>query len=65
MPKSCPRYVTPFTVIAQQLLTDVLNQAVERVDAGETKNLDQDIQRWLDDASKDLAKRIEFGTFED
>jgi len=59
------RYVTPFTVIAQQLLADVLNDAVRRVDQGRTEKLEQDIQKWLNVAAEDLKKRIEFGTFED
>jgi len=59
------RYVTPFTIVAQQLLSDVLNKTVERVDAGNIKNLDRDIQSWLDQAAKDLERRIQFGTFED
>ncbi len=59
------RYVTPFTVMAQQLLSDVLNRTVERIDRGATTNLDRDIQAWLDDAAKDLQRRIQFGTFED
>jgi arabinosaccharide transport system substrate-binding protein len=59
------RYVTPFTVIAQQLVADVLNKVVRRIDDGETSNLDRDIQQWLDDSAKDLKRRIDFGTFEE
>ena len=59
------RYVTPFTVIGQQLVADVLNRSVRRIDDGDTANLDRDIQQWLDDSAKDLKRRIDFGTFED
>jgi ABC-type glycerol-3-phosphate transport system substrate-binding protein len=59
------RYVTPFTVIAQQLVADVLNKVVRRIDDGETANLDRDIQQWLDESAKDLKRRIDFGTFEE
>lgn len=59
------RLMTPFTLVAHQLLSDVLNRVVERIDAGETQNLDRDIQMWLDEAAKDLDARIKFGMFED
>ena len=64
--RELPRHrVTPFTVVAQQLVSDVLNRTVDRIDAGETQNLDRDIQIWLDDAAKDLDRRIKFATFDD
>jgi ABC-type glycerol-3-phosphate transport system substrate-binding protein len=59
------RYVTPFTIVAQQLLSDVLNRTVKRIDTGKTENLDQDIQHWLDDSAADLERRMKFATFED
>jgi len=59
-----PRYATPFTAVATGLLSDVLNKAVARIDDGNTAGLDDDIKRWLDEAAKDLRRRIKFGTFE-
>jgi arabinosaccharide transport system substrate-binding protein len=59
------RYATPFTTVALGLLSDVLNKAVARVDAGEISGLDEDIQLWLNDAAEDLRRRIDFGTFEE
>ncbi|HEX3358612.1 MAG TPA: extracellular solute-binding protein [Tepidisphaeraceae bacterium] len=59
------RYMTPYTILAQQLVADVQNKTVNRIDAGQTENLDQDIQHWLDDSAKTLDGWIKFGTFED
>jgi hypothetical protein len=59
-----PRYVTPFTTVAIGLLSDVLNKATARIDRGETDGLERDIRLWLKDAHDDLARRIEFGTFD-
>lgn len=59
-----PRYATPFTTVAMGLLSDVLNDAVARINDGKTADLDADIQKWLDEAAEDLHRRIKFGTFE-
>lgn len=58
------RYVTPFTTIATQSLTVVLNSAITAVQSGDDKNLRSRIQGWLREADADLKKRIEFGKFD-
>lgn len=58
------RYVTPFTTVATQALTVVLNRAVLDVQAGDDKMLPTRIQGWLREADDDLRKRIDFGKFE-
>jgi arabinosaccharide transport system substrate-binding protein len=61
-----PRYVTPFTLVAQGLLNDVLNDAVTHYNRNpDGADLRRFIDHKLDEAATDLARRIEFGTFED
>jgi ABC-type glycerol-3-phosphate transport system substrate-binding protein len=58
-----PRYVTPFTAVAETELSDAVSRAVEyRRDHGDAELLEQ-CQKWLDDDAVDLQRRIQFGTF--
>jgi arabinosaccharide transport system substrate-binding protein len=58
------REVTPFTVLAQQMLTNVLGQTVAEVDAGRVDGLEARVQQWLKEADDELKRRIEFNSFE-
>jgi arabinosaccharide transport system substrate-binding protein len=58
------REVTPFTIVAQQLLTVVLSRAVADVNAGRLEGLESRVAGWLSEADQDLRRRIEFNTFE-
>lgn len=60
------RYVTPFTAMATAQLSAVLNVAVTHLE--ETGGRDDDLEplcrQWLEEAQRQLARRIEFGRFE-
>jgi len=58
------RYVTPFTTLATQALTMVLNRAVIAVQSGQDADLESKIHSWLIEADAEVQKRITFGTFE-
>lgn len=59
------RYVTPFTVLAQEQLADVMNTAISQMRQHGSAGLEEKCQHWLNDAAVDLQKRVDFGKFED
>lgn len=58
------RYVTPFSLLAEEELGDVLNTAIKQMAQSGPDHLQQDVQTWLQAASADLQKRVNFGKFE-
>jgi len=59
------RYVTPFTALATQALTVVLNRAVTAVQSGDDANLNRHLGGWLAEADAEVRKRIDFGRFDE
>ncbi|HLL90524.1 MAG TPA: extracellular solute-binding protein [Tepidisphaeraceae bacterium] len=55
--------VTPFTAVAHGALAVVMNRAISAVRSGDDVDLERQCQSWLDDAAKDVQRRIAFGTF--
>jgi len=58
------RYVTPATSIAATQLSVILNRAVDHVEAQGAAGLEQNVRRWLAEASDDLRRRVAHGKFE-
>jgi ABC-type glycerol-3-phosphate transport system substrate-binding protein len=58
------RYVTPFTVLAEQQLGNVLNHEIDRMRKQGSAGLQEQCQRWLDAEAVDLQRRVNFGKFE-
>jgi arabinosaccharide transport system substrate-binding protein len=58
------RYVTPFTTLATQALTIVLDRAITAVASGDDADLTAQINGWLKEADGEVRKRIEFGRFD-
>jgi arabinosaccharide transport system substrate-binding protein len=58
------RYVTPFTVVAEQQLSNVLNRTIDRMRTHGTADLQEQCQKWLDAEAVDLQRRVDFGKFE-
>lgn len=59
------RYVTNFTALASAQLSAVLSRAIAAVNEGaDDATLRPQVQTWLEEAAKDLERRIEFGKFE-
>jgi ABC-type glycerol-3-phosphate transport system substrate-binding protein len=58
------RYVTPFTVLAEQQLANVLIQAIERMRTQGSAGLQEQCQHWLNAEAIDLQRRVNFGKFE-
>ena len=56
-----PRHVTPFTLMAGETLSEVLNLAVRHAREHGMTDLEQVCRALLDDASAEGRKRIEFG----
>jgi ABC-type glycerol-3-phosphate transport system substrate-binding protein len=59
------RYVTPYTLLAGQILNQVIYRAATEVERGRDTNLKQDVREMLAAAQKELEKRIRFGTFDE
>lgn len=58
------RYVTPFTLMANQAVMTVAHRAVVAIENGES-DLERKIAAWLVDAEKEVAVRMAFGRFDE
>ncbi len=59
------RYVTPYTLLAAQILNQVIYRSCSEVESGRDEHLKDDVTEWLAIAQKELEKRIRFGTFDE
>jgi ABC-type glycerol-3-phosphate transport system substrate-binding protein len=58
------RYVTPFTILAEQQLAGVMTQAIEHMRTHGPAGLESFCQHLLNAAAVDLQHRVDFGKFE-
>jgi ABC-type glycerol-3-phosphate transport system substrate-binding protein len=58
------RYVTPFTILAEQQLANVMTEAIAQMRNHGSAGLEKDCQHWLNIAAVDLQRRVDFGKFD-
>ncbi|HEY1683773.1 MAG TPA: extracellular solute-binding protein [Tepidisphaeraceae bacterium] len=58
------RYVTPYSLIAEQQISSVMTQAIEHMRDYGSDGLEPQCQQWLTAAATDLQRRVDFGKFD-